>query len=332
MNVSTEKKRLVYIDYLKVLALLCMFVAHVGAPNYIIQIRNFDVVLMVMCSGVLASHNQKGNEKSGDFLKKRILRLVIPTYMFLIFYFGLSYCIGQRQSVKVIVDTFLFQQSGIGYTWIILVYLICAIMTPIVRRIYPNLINFGVFIGLLIIQELFCYFKVWDVNEYIQSVVCYIIPYVLTFWVGYWIDSFEEKKIKIIISVSIVMFMLMAIYLSYKNSQIVLTSVWKYPPRFYYLVYGFGIGGLIFYIFRKKIGEYEPKMVRFVASSTLWIYLWHIVVVKLLEHAFLDISWMLKFILVTSVATSITLVQNRVVAYLENKNPKIKMMTKYLRG
>lgn len=46
-------KRLKNIDVLKFIGLFCIILAHGFPPNIIFQIRNFDVVLMIMISTYL---------------------------------------------------------------------------------------------------------------------------------------------------------------------------------------------------------------------------------------------------------------------------------------
>lgn len=80
-------KRLYYIDWLKTISLFAIVVAHVQAPNIIAQIRSFDVILMVVCSGLLA--NRSNSAKSMSYLEyvvSRVKRLVLPTWIFLIIY------------------------------------------------------------------------------------------------------------------------------------------------------------------------------------------------------------------------------------------------------
>ena len=46
-------KRIPYLDFLKVIALIGIVIAHVSPPGPIFMLRNFDVVLMVVISSIL---------------------------------------------------------------------------------------------------------------------------------------------------------------------------------------------------------------------------------------------------------------------------------------
>ena len=52
-------KRKNSIDYLKVVGLICLVIAHIDAPEVIKEIRGFDVPLMVFISGILGGGHTK---------------------------------------------------------------------------------------------------------------------------------------------------------------------------------------------------------------------------------------------------------------------------------
>lgn len=78
-------KREKYIDVLKVIGLLGIILAHVQPPEVLFQLRNFDVVLMILVSAYLGLQSKK-SEKLISYLIKRFKRLVIPTWIFISFF------------------------------------------------------------------------------------------------------------------------------------------------------------------------------------------------------------------------------------------------------
>lgn len=122
------------IDVLKFIGLMCIVLAHVNIDNGIIfQIRNFDVVLLVLVSGYFSCDSYKRSKNLREFYKKRILRLLVPTYVYITFFFIITYYINNCKmmyNLKDIICTYLLT-GGIGYVWIIKVYLIIAFMVPI---------------------------------------------------------------------------------------------------------------------------------------------------------------------------------------------------------
>ena len=74
--------RYLYIDKLKKLGLLLFFLAHVSPLVFLFQLRNFDVILMIIVSSILFFLSRK-KLSFGDYILKRFKRLVIPTWIFL---------------------------------------------------------------------------------------------------------------------------------------------------------------------------------------------------------------------------------------------------------
>ena len=54
---NEEPARIEYVDFFKVLALFCIFLAHVGPPEWVIALRCFDVPLMVILSAMLGERS-----------------------------------------------------------------------------------------------------------------------------------------------------------------------------------------------------------------------------------------------------------------------------------
>ena len=61
------------------------FLAHIGPPAALFQLRSFDVPLMIFVSGLSYSGRQVVGYAS--FVRKRLGRLLIPLYFFLTVYF-----------------------------------------------------------------------------------------------------------------------------------------------------------------------------------------------------------------------------------------------------
>ena len=62
------KDRIIYIDYLKVIGLFCIILAHACTNQYILQVRNFDVPLMGVISSFLAIDSYKRSMENNSSL------------------------------------------------------------------------------------------------------------------------------------------------------------------------------------------------------------------------------------------------------------------------
>ena len=58
MNDNVKKRR-IDIDILKTIGILMVILAHVNPPNIIFQLRNFDVVLLIIVSSYLTIKSSK---------------------------------------------------------------------------------------------------------------------------------------------------------------------------------------------------------------------------------------------------------------------------------
>ena len=79
-------KRKINLDILKTIGLLCIILAHINPPKVLFQIRNFDVVLMIIISAYLGLSNRK-IENPFSYIGNRFCRLVIPCWLFLLLFF-----------------------------------------------------------------------------------------------------------------------------------------------------------------------------------------------------------------------------------------------------
>ena len=100
-------------------------------------------------------------------------------------------------------------------------------------------------------------------------------------------------------------------------------SEFKYPARMYYITYGIVAFILISEVFKyaeKRIREF--KIVTFISQHTLWIYLWQILLLTIVNYV-LRISdyWLLCWGILIVGSTIITGVQSAIVNYLNTRFP-----------
>jgi len=137
--VSPARERDIRYDLLRCIALLCIILAHVDPPKWLFQLRNFDVPLMVVLSGaVFALSPSAATLSYGQYVKKRVLRLAVPVWIFYIIYFAASILVSVLFHIALpftrsdVIGEFLF--GGDGYSWIIGVFLMVALVAPFLWR------------------------------------------------------------------------------------------------------------------------------------------------------------------------------------------------------
>lgn len=84
----TVQNRDIRFDVLRVVGLLYIILAHKRPPELLMQLRSFYVPLLVLVSGaVFGFSSQNKKLRFWVYPKKRTLRIVAPTWTFLVFFF-----------------------------------------------------------------------------------------------------------------------------------------------------------------------------------------------------------------------------------------------------
>lgn len=160
------KKRELSIDILRVIGIFLIILAHVNPPNFLFQLRNFDVTLMVVISAIsfVMSNKEIRNKKEYfDYVKKRFKRLIIPTWIFFTLFFVVYFLVSLIFGIEfpfdfgtVISAYTLFY--GVGYTWIIGILFVCACFYPLIIMLYKKqtaksalIVSFGLIISTLLL-------------------------------------------------------------------------------------------------------------------------------------------------------------------------------------
>lgn len=282
------------LDALRTIGILLIFLAHVDCPFYVRQVRIFDVILLVIISGYV----YKKPQNFFEYVCKRIKRLAFPTWVFLTIFFIILSILKvfnidlELLKIKTIISSYIFW-SGIGFVWIIRIYLGTSILGPLLLNIRCNK-NY-IFILLYFFSEiinfiLFDYLRYYKISELFS-----VIPYTLLFCYGYLL---KENKIKLKI-ITIILGSLIGIFLIW-SPKIVDISYYKYPPRLIYIWYGIFISNILFLI-KDRINLKDgilKKFFEYIGKSTMWFYLLHIFIFYLLQFLkkYTVINWILEYI------------------------------------
>lgn len=298
---------------------------------------------MVVISGFLAIDSYKrsieNNQSIFNYYWKRISRLLIPTWMFLSLYFLLVFLLvfitkgNYPYSFSTILRSFLLL-DGIGYVWIIRVYLICSLLTPLFfyfnNKIKSSKRKFLILLLVYVLYELFVFSGINESNVIFEFIIAYAIPYGIIYVLGMVsrkTSHVEDMKISIIF---FFIFMISAVCVFLIYNQIQATQIMKYPPTIYYISYALFMSFLLMGIFKmiplKKLGFIE-----FCSSSSLWIYLWHIFFLYVIPLLFGQIHWTAYYMVVVTCSIAVCYVQNKIVDKLESRNIN-KNILKLFRG
>ena len=327
----TSNKRDYSIDWLKTIGTLCIFLAHVDAPFWLNEIRGFDVPLMVFLSGMLAEGSLTRSSNISSYVVKRIKRLVIPTWIFLMFFYLCMAAVNQLPDIETIIKSFLFQRDGgiAGYTWIIWIYIICSVITPFLIKEKQQCLV--LYIPLLITFEIMCCYTQWTENRLMYYTLFTIIPYGI-FLV--YVINFNRHTIKYNTKFAIIIGIIHVVYsviLYEKYSVYVPIGDYKYPARFYYFSYAIPIITFLYLTIKgSRLNEMHAPLIVFISRNSLWIYLWHIYILAIQKYVLRIDHWILNYILLVITSVGITYIQSLFVQFLMKKH-NLKIF-KYLIG
>ncbi|MBB3108539.1 peptidoglycan/LPS O-acetylase OafA/YrhL [Paenibacillus phyllosphaerae] len=340
------KERDVRVDILRFIAIVGIILAHSEPFGALFQLRNFDVVLMVLLLGTsfyLSNHNKKAVQ-FGDYLVKRFNRLVVPTWQFLFMFFVLFWLIslinGDSYYFKIwnIVDSFALMNddgsSSIGYVWIMKVFFVIAVISPFLLKLSQVIKNN--FVYLLLLSAVYAiYAGLVYINDFIfnglvhnmiENFLIYGIGYGLIAAFGIRLKLFSKKEIKVLTAIFFVLFV--TLYFVHNHAP---TQQFKYPPMLYYMAYGLLVSLLLYQILQVKwiYRILNNKFVLFVSKTSLWLYFWHIIpiyFVKLFGNLIpiIDMNFITRFTFYFVAALLLTyiqeLVNNKRMAIRKNKN------------
>jgi len=324
------KERNIKIDFIKFLGLFAIILAHVGPNEKIFQLRNFDVPLMVFISGFLSYDSYKKSKLYLSYLYKRIKRIVIPTWIFLIIYFMLILLLNKMFGVvnpynkKQMLESFLFL-DGIGYVWIVRVYLLIEIILPLLIFIIDKLKSIYIYliiVSLFLLNELLCIYGIYGMNKFNSLFLCNIVGYGIISLLGLVSRKMNKENYFNMFLLFSIIFLFYVSY-NYKiNHTFIYTQLMKYPPRLYYLSYSMIITYLLMLLNIKINNNILKKIIVYSSKNSFWIYLWHILFIFVINIFNPNMSWYYRYIIISILSLLTIDLQN----LLKNKlNKKIKM-------
>lgn len=310
------------IDVLRSLAIIGIFIAHCNPSPFFIQLRGFDVILMVFLSAVCAKGFDRKDFNYFDFFIKRIYRLVFPVWIFFTLFYLAIYVFDYLPSIQEIISSYALISDS--YVWIVRILLILALIAPLIWRLShnmkPYIVVTFIIIFFILSEILFTSFS----NKSLELILM-TIPYSMVYLLGLNIRKFSIKQQLWLSGAFLLIFIFMSLYFYFDKNSFILTSLHKYPPRIYYTSYALGIS-LVLWACRKYILFFFKKIhaksiMVFIGSHTYWLYLWHIPFVYFLGNRFDPLS---RFLIIFIGAYLIVCLQDFLVRrYIKNNKIRI---------
>lgn len=304
-------KRDFSIDILRFIALSSIVFVHIQPSLFWVQIRNFDVPLMVFLSGISYKLSGGNKLKYGSYCLKRFKRLILPVWFFLFFYFALN-MLDSYELPPIIKVLSYYSFCTSWYIWIIRVFFVIALVAPIFSSGLDKIKKYQ-FIVLCFLFFIFFDFLVnLDFTFPGRGILLMNFPYIVIFSIGYKISDYTKKEIACLCIVFLFVYFFIFIYNYIMTGEFLLTQSFKYPPQIFYISYAMACT-LFLWISRGCILNIVNKLPRtmcniilFIGSHTIWIYLWHIPILELVDDIGLPLF---RFILVYILSVLITYLQ-----------------------
>ena len=324
---TRPKRRDASIDILRFIGISLIILAHVEPETHIFHLRSFDVPMMLFISGLTLSSRKP--DFSPRYFAHRFTRLLLPVYVFLTAYFMLTGCL---QGIGIdfgilqrhIIGSYMLNE-GIGYVWIIRVFLLVSLITPFIilatQKLSKSLIFLFIFVMLVVIDVLISY-GIGMQNVFVRDYVYYTLGYCIPFTCGLILPKLSLRKQLMFISIALTLLIIDWIsgnsfahlfdglfgnqfmdFISFNNH--------KYPPQSYFILYGL-LMSAICYVIIVKLKVYRFLTVfEFIGCNTIWIYLYHIPLIQITGK--MDLHWGFRWLIVYALATLITYTQVKLV-------------------
>jgi len=309
---------------------LGVVLAHTNPPDWLFNIRVFDVCMLVFASGLTLKYHGNSWKEYLLYLVKRFKRLVVPTWIFLLVYFGFSYFMSLNNdqwdyTLLDYVRSFTFT-GGIDYIWIIRVYFLMAVVSPLIVKISGSALFkrywFVSVLVLFVFNELLGQASGCINNEGVRKLVQGFLVYTL----GYSIIEIVAclaKSVRIRGGFFAVFSAAFLILWGFSGAASPQTA--KYPPQALYILYGLCVSiGVYCVLEQRRIPDDNilAYAIRWLSSNSLWIYLWHILPVTYLSKMGLGgVNFVVKWLLILVVACILTMAQNAV-TYILSKGKR----------
>ena len=297
MKECTEKKRNPTIDLLRVIGLVLVISAHCGFSSWFTNARDFDVILLMFLSGISFALSFQPADSYFHYVKKRFFRLVVPVWVFLIFFFLFFRLLGRTFSLSVMAQSFLLLSGGILFVWVYRVFFTTALLNPFLRRLDEKAGKavFVILPAVLLANDLLhelVFSKAGTAGKILEYLFTYTIAYGMVSLAGMAFSRLEEKGRIFLGAESLILFLIAGLILKFPDFYSV-----KYPPRLYYCFYGLFWSVLLYLLTDSLHLRSLPSSITWLSVHTMDIFMWHIFAFylldtlkpELLDHPWLDL-------------------------------------------
>jgi len=326
---SIVKNRDLNYDFLRFVGVSCVILAHVNASQLIFQLRNFDVPLMVMLGGMsFVNFSSIHYRAYGEYLVGRFLRLILPTWIFLVIFYVLYFLASKSlpRDLNVVRLLLLVEAPGVG-VWVVRVFFLMAIIAPCLHWVNKGINRYSVFllsmVGMWCVYEVIFYiFKLFPLPFLGKALDMLFFQYLAYGWIfllGMQVLKMPRRKLLLTFTICLAIFLAIALYFVAVGDGFTATQNFKNPPRLYYVSYACSVSLLLIYLcWYTSVFEAIKKnaVLGFIGGFTLWIYLWHWFFLKVAEIILARSNYIVRYLFVYAGAVLISYAQMKLVHWV----------------
>ena len=310
------RERIVYLDIIRILACCMIVLMHsphpdAGIPGMLLSPLSFltaaGIGLFFMVSGALLLPVKM---ETGDFLKKRIGKIIGPLLFWTLFYIMVGLLTGgiQPAALPTSLLSIPFSTQGHGVLWFMYtlagLYLLAPILSPFLEKASERELRFYLLLwAVALCFPILALFLV--VNRGTSGMLYYFTGYVGYFVLGYYLHVYKPRvKTIFLIAMIIVPLVFLAIHRYYSLDG-------DFFDIFYYLSITVVVMAVAWFVGIRKMVEKlchpQAKLLTELSNACFGIYLMHIFIMRkilwhsdFIVHSFggvgqIVITWMLTF-------------------------------------
>ncbi|MGV3344611.1 acyltransferase [Enterobacteriaceae bacterium LUAb1] len=330
---NTIRERDFIIDLFRFTGLSLIILAHVFPPDWLFQIRTFDVPLMVFVSGMAFCIS--GNSKSNitQYLFSRFKRMVLPAWAFITLLYFVIFPL--TENIFADINNYhqmlsSYQLKGFGYFWVIRVFLLISLFSGCYKFLIKTLSPLTLFFCFLLTETgltlAWLYFpsffnKANLSGKVMWEIVFPVISYGILFCLGY-LFKFGRKDIYGYAAFSLLLLTGLEIgSISQNQGAILLPQDFKYPPTLFYISWGIFACAILCFLASKsgleKVKDNTGKrIICFISSNTIWIYFWHIPLAEYFRRTAMTDIVAIKYLVTYLLPVMIVFAQTLLVKWL----------------
>ncbi|MFO0703490.1 MAG: acyltransferase [Patescibacteria group bacterium] len=299
MTNTKIKTRDLTIDVLRALSIVVMMVMHVNAyylndklSLFVWSYGQWVVPAFLLCSFAVGKYEVTSVSEYMSYLKKRLNRILVPYYIWLIFYLLIIYLFKHNISLDYIIKN-IFLLGGSDFNWLVLLFVYLTVFGPFIYIAANKNFKWLLIIvlsGLAISLSTFFNQKSMNVNYRIFMLPAWIS---ITTLLLYCLRLYKERQYIHVLTItfsSLLIFLLFYFFAIARMNYRLDLYFHKYPPNIYFYVFCIW-STMLFYFVSEKIAQfvqrssvYVEKILEYISAKSYEIFFAHIVVLYIIDN------------------------------------------------